>query len=539
LGGNMKLNLHELNNREQWINKGYGLSTYDRDKVVNNTLANPKWVHFGAGNIFRGFPAALMQNLLENNEEDTGIIVGEGFDFEIIDKIYTPHDNLSLLVTLNSDGTIEKKVIDSLVASYKCDYQFKEDWKKLNDVFSAKSLEMVSFTITEKGYSLVDGNNKYYNIAIEDFNNGPNNSKLFLSKLTALVYNRFKTVNWPLALVSMDNCSHNGEKLENTVKTIAKEWVNNKLVDKEFIEYLDSKVSFPWSMIDKITPRPDASVVEMLKKDGFEDTEIIVTDKNTWIAPFVNAEKPQYLVIEDDFPNGRIALEKSGVFFTSRDTVNKIEKMKVCTCLNPLHTALAIFGCLLSHNLISEEMKDPQLKKLVEIIGYEEGMKVVVNPKIIEPKAFIDEVLNIRFPNPFMPDTPQRIACDTSQKLSIRFGETIKAYENDKNLDVKDLKYIPLVFAAWIRYLMGKDDDGIDFVPSPDPLLDTVMPIVKDIKIGDKGPFEDILKPLLINDKIFGVNLYDVGLAQLVLKYFSELVSKKGAIRETLQKYLD
>jgi len=535
----MKLNLHELNNREQWINKGYGLSTYDRDKVVNNTLANPKWVHFGAGNIFRGFPAALMQNLLENNEEDTGIIVGEGFDFEIIDKIYTPHDNLSLLVTLNSDGTIEKKVIDSLVASYKCDYQFKEDWKKLNDVFSAKSLEMVSFTITEKGYSLVDGNNKYYNIAIEDFNNGPNNSKLFLSKLTALVYNRFKTVNWPLALVSMDNCSHNGEKLENTVKTIAKEWVNNKLVDKEFIEYLDSKVSFPWSMIDKITPRPDASVVEMLKKDGFEDTEIIVTDKNTWIAPFVNAEKPQYLVIEDDFPNGRIALEKSGVFFTSRDTVNKIEKMKVCTCLNPLHTALAIFGCLLSHNLISEEMKDPQLKKLVEIIGYEEGMKVVVNPKIIEPKAFIDEVLNIRFPNPFMPDTPQRIACDTSQKLSIRFGETIKAYENDKNLDVKDLKYIPLVFAAWIRYLMGKDDDGIDFVPSPDPLLDTVMPIVKDIKIGDKGPFEDILKPLLINDKIFGVNLYDVGLAQLVLKYFSELVSKKGAIRETLQKYLD
>lgn len=535
----MKLNLHELNNREQWINKGYGLSTYDRDKVVNNTLANPKWVHFGAGNIFRGFPAALMQNLLENNEEDTGIIVGEGFDFEIIDKIYTPHDNLSLLVTLNSDGTIEKKVIDSLVASYKCDYQFKDDWNKLNKVFSAKSLEMVSFTITEKGYSLVDGNNKYYNIAIDDFNNGPNNSKLFLSKLTALVYSRYKTVNWPLALVSMDNCSHNGEKLENAVKTIAREWVNNKLVDKEFIEYLNSKVSFPWSMIDKITPRPDASVVEMLKKDGFEDTEIIVTDKNTWIAPFVNAEKPQYLVIEDDFPNGRVALEKSGVFFTSRDTVNKIEKMKVCTCLNPLHTTLAIFGCLLSHTLISEEMKDPQLKKLVEIIGYEEGMKVVVDPKIIEPKAFIDEVLNIRFPNPFMPDTPQRIACDTSQKLSIRFGETIKAYENDKNLNVKDLKYIPLVFAAWIRYLMGKNDDGIDFVPSPDPLLEAVMPIVKDIKIGDKGPFEDILKPLLTNDKIFGVNLYDVGLAQLVLQYFSELVAKKGAIRETLKKYLD
>ncbi len=535
----MKLNLSEMKNKEQWISKGYQLSSYDRDKMVKNTLENPKWIHFGAGNIFRGFPATLMQNLLENNIEDTGIIVSEGFDFDIIDKIYTPHDNLSLLVTLNSDGSIDKKIVDSLAASYKCDYQFSDDWAKLKGFFAAKSLQMVSFTITEKGYSLVDSNNNYYKVAEEDFANGLGKAKLFLSKLTELVYNRYKTCDWPVALVSMDNCSHNGEKLENAVKTIASKWVENNFIEKEFLTYLDTKVSFPWSMIDKITPRPDASVVEMLKKDGFEDTDIIVTDKNTWIAPFVNAEKPQYLVIEDDFPNGRIALDKSGVFFTTVDTVNKVEKMKVCTCLNPLHTTLAVFGCLLSHKLISEEMKDPQLKKLVEIIGYEEGMKVVVDPKIIEPKAFIDEVLNIRFPNPFMPDTPQRIACDTSQKLSIRFGETIKAYAKSEELDVQSLKFVPLVYSAWLRYLMGINDDGEKFEISPDPLLEVVTPYVNDIKLEDKGPFDKQLKPLLENDKIFGVNLYEVGLSDLVLSYFSEMVAGKGAIRETLKKYLD
>lgn len=535
----MKLNNEGLLFRKDWIEKGYKLSSYDRAEMIKKTKANPKWVHFGAGNIFRGFPAALMQNLIENKYEDTGIVVAEGFDYEIIDKIYTPHDNLSLLVTLNSDGSIEKSIIDSFAASYKCDQSFEHDWKDLESVFASSSLQMVSFTITEKGYSLFDGKGEYYSVILQDFENGPEKCNTFLSKLVALVYHRFISCKTPLALASMDNCSHNGEKLKNAVMTIAEKWVENKKVEKTFITYLEKKVSFPWSMIDKITPRPDESVVKMLEEDGFEDTQIVVTSKNTWIAPFVNAEKPQYLVIEDDFPNGRPALEKSGVFFTDRDTVNKVEKMKVCTCLNPLHTTLAIYGCLLGHTLISKEMKDPQLKKMVEIIGHEEGMKVVVNPKIIKPEDFIDEVLNVRFPNPFMPDTPQRIACDTSQKLSIRFGETIKAYQASKTLDVKSLKLIPLVFAGWLRYLMGINDEGEEFTLSPDPLLEQARAYVKDIKLGDKGPFTEQLRPLLEDSKIFGVNLFEAGLADLVLSYFGELVASTGSVRATLKKYID
>lgn len=89
--------------------------------------------------------------------------------------------------------------------------------------------------------------------------------------------------------------------------------------------------------------------------------------------------------------------------------------MKVCTCLNPLHTFLAVSGCLLGYTLIADEMKDEDLLRLVKRLGYDEGLPVVVDPGIIKPKDFIDEVVNIRIPNPFMPDTPQRIACDTSR----------------------------------------------------------------------------------------------------------------------------
>ncbi|MBQ7983319.1 MAG: mannitol dehydrogenase family protein, partial [Clostridia bacterium] len=265
--------------------------------------------------------------------------------------------------------------------------------------------------------------------------------------------------------------------------------------------------------------------------------ETIVTDKNTYIAPFVNAEKPQYLVIEDKFPAGHPALEAGGVIFTERETVDKTEKMKVCTCLNPLHTALAVYGCLLGYTLISAEMKDPELAAMVDVIGYKEGLPVVVNPGILDPQAFIDEVVKVRLPNPFMPDAPQRIATDTSQKMSVRFGETIKAYPAH-GLDVTTLKAIPLVIAGWCRYLMGIDDNGEPFTISSDPLLTELQPYLAGIEMGKSCPVcvHKALEPILSNANIFAVNLYEVGLGETVEALFCKLIAGPGAIRAALKE---
>ena len=314
--------------------------------------------------------------------------------------------------------------------------------------------------------------------------------------------------------------------------------MKNGVAEPGFEAYIKngSKVSFPWSMIDKITPRPNESVEAIINSDGIDDLAPVITSMKSYVAPFVNAEETEYLVIEDDFPNGRPALEKGGLIFTDRETVDKVEKMKVCTCLNPLHTALAVYGCLLGYDLISKEMQDKDLKKLVEVIGYREGLPVVINPGILDPKEFIDTVLTVRIPNPFMPDTPQRIATDTSQKLAIRYGETIKAYQRSKDLDVADLRLIPLVQAGWLRYMMGIDDNGEAFEISPDPLAHTVCPVVENVKLGETKDAEPIIAPLLHNDAIFGVDLYEAGLAPLVVMYFNELIAGPGAVRETLEK---
>jgi len=532
-----------LANKQEWTSKGYILPQFDRAKVTAATKENPVWVHFGAGNIFRAFQAAVVQNLLNEGVLDTGLIAIEGFDYEIIEKSYRPHDNYSISVTLKADGSIDKTIIGSIVETCILDSANAAEFGRLKEIFSKDSLQMASFTITEKGYSLVNGKGELLGAVAADFENAPYKAMSYIGKVAALLFARYEAGKKPIAMVSMDNCSHNGDKLYAAVNAFATEWCKRGLVEQGFVDYVNDPafVSFPWSMIDKITPRPDASVEAILKEDGLDLTPVITT-RGSYVAPFVNSEESEYLVIEDAFPNGRPALEKGGLIFTDKETVDKVEKMKVCTCLNPLHTALAVFGCLLGYDKISAEMKDPELKKMVETIGYVEGLPVVVDPGVISPKAFIDTVVNVRIPNPFMPDTPQRIATDTSQKLAIRFGETIKAYEASDDLDTADLKLIPLVFAGWLRYLMAVDDEGNAFKPSDDPLLETVTPYVADMKLDGSvtaGSAKAALAELLANEKIFGVDLFEVGMADKVAGYFAELTAGKGAVRATLKKYVD
>lgn len=531
------LHLHRrslVEDKAAWEQAGIALYQFDTEAVEAATKEAPQWIHFGGGNIFRAFIAALQQHLLNEGLAKTGIITAETYDEEVIEHVYRPFDNLSLAVTMYADGRFENEVIGSVVESVVCRPDFAEDWKRLKEIFEAPSLQVASFTITEKGYKLTDYAGNYFPAVAEDMKKGPEHVTSSMGSIAALAYARYKAGAYPFAFLSLDNCSHNGDKIKEAMTAFAQQWVANGVAEPGFADYIndETKVSFPWSMIDKITPRSSEKVQEYLKGIGFGDTELIHTNKGTYAA-FVNAENAQYLVIEDKFPNGRPALDKAGVIFTDRETVDKVERMKVCTCLNPLHTALAVYGCLLGYTLIADEMKDPQLKGLIEQMGYGEGLPVVTNPGVLDPKAFIAEVLEQRLTNGNLPDTPQRIATDTSQKVGIRFGETIRAY-GDK---AKDLTYVPLVIAGWCRYLLAVDDEGKAFTPSPDPLLQNVQEALQGVVLGDVASAKGKLRPILSNTGIFGSDLYEAGLGEKIEGYFEELIAGPRAVRNTLMKY--
>ena len=533
----MQVNEQGLKNKEQWESKGYDLPKFDRAAVTEKTKENPFWVHFGAGNIFRAFQANVVQNLLNDGVLDRGLVVAEGFDYEIVEKMNRPHDGYSILVTLKANGSVEKTVVGSVVESLTVDSDNDADFNRLREIFKKDSLQMASFTITEKGYSLVNGKGEMLPSVVADMEKGPEKPESYIGKVVSLLYTRFQAGEKPIAMVSMDNCARNGEKLRAGVLSMARGWAERGLVESAFLDWLEDegRVSFPWSMIDKITPHPSERVQEELGRLGVADMAIARTNTGTLIAPFVNAEITEYLVLEDAFPNGRPALEGAGVYLTDRTTVEKAEKMKVGTCLNPLHTALAVYGCLLGYTSIAAEMGDADLKALVEHIAAE-SLPVVEDPGILSPRAFIDEVLHERFPNPAIPDTPQRIAADTSQKLPVRYGGTLRRYSRQSEQALAGLEFAPLVFAGWCRYLLGVDDRGNAMPVSPDPMLPQLQAHLKGIEVGRPDSLAGQLRPILSNAALFGVDLYAAGLGERTEEMFRDMLAGPGAVRATLHR---
>ncbi len=536
------MRLHEYMDRDRalWSAAGIRLPDYAWRDVRRATVDAPVWLHFGAGNLFRGFIAPLSDTLVRKGLADRGVIAAEAFDPEIIDRIYTPYDAMSLTVTLMADGSLKKEVIASIACGLRALPEYPEDMAQLRRVFCAPTLQMVSFTVTEKGYALTDGAGEYLPWIRRDLQNGPAQARSIPCLSTALLYERFRSGGAPLAMVSMDNCSSNGTRLRNGVLTVASAWCSGGFVPQAFVRWLsdEGKVSFPLTMIDKITPRPADSIAAQLAADGVEEMQTVITGKHTYIAPFVNTEAPQYLVVEDRFPNGRPPLEAAGVYMTDAQTVNAAERMKVMTCLNPLHTALAIFGCLLGYARIADEMDDPLLKRLVERIGLDEGLPVVSDPGIIRPEAFVREVLTRRLPNRFLPDTPQRIATDTSQKVPIRFGHTICAYAGREELDASSLTCIPLTIAGWLRYLLGVDDSGVPMRCSDDPRLEELQALLRGVRYDARESLGDALVPILSDKTLWNCDLCAVGLGDKIRHMLMQMLEGPGAVRRTLERYL-
>ena len=538
----MKLTMAGIKDREAWEKAGIQLPGYDVEEVSEKARKAPRWVHFGIGNIFRVFIGGIADGLLEEGALDRGLTCVETFDYDVADKIYAPYDNLGLSVILHGDGTRDYKVLGALAEAVKAQSSNEKQWNRLKEIFAAPSLQLVSFTITEKGYALQKADGTWFPFVEADIKNGPAKATGAMAVLTAMLYERYQAGKYPLALVSMDNCSQNGARLRQSVLTMAEEWKKAGYVDDGFLAYVSDEktIAFPWTMIDKITPRPSEQIAADLEALGVEDMQPVITAKKTYIAPFVNAEKPQYLVIEDSFPNGRPALEKGfGVYMADRKTVNLAERMKVTVCLNPIHSATGPLGVALGYELFAHMLNtDADMMKMARMVAYDEGLPVVQDPGILSPQAFVDELFNDRFPNEYLGDTNLRLAVDVSQMVGIRFGETIKAYV-EKYGDASRLTALPLGIAGWLRYMLAVDDAGKKYELAPDPMNEEIQEQLKDIVLGQPETFTDQLRPILSNERLFFIDLYKAGVGEKVENMFREMIAGPGAIKATIHKYVN
>ena len=530
---------------DEWHKRGVKLPQFDPDEVRAHSADHPYWLHFGAGNLFRAVHAPLAQSLLNQGVVRSGIFVAETFDPEIVSAVYTPNKDRSLAVVLKADGSMDLELVASVAGAFGI-ASHDETWSRLVKVFTNPELQFITVTVTEKGYALRNAQGELLPWISGEVEHGPDAAVSAMGAITALLYERFKAGKRPLALVSTDNFSQNGDRFGSTIREFAGLWKDRGFVPQEFVDYLNDpkKIAFPLTMIDRITPNPAQSVSKQLAERGFADTAIVHTAKGTNVAPFTNTEETWYLVIEDDFPNGRPDLSKAGIYLADRDTVNKADEMKVTTCLNPVHTALATFGRLLGIDVMFRTVTDPDLHALVERLGYDEDLPVAPNPGIISPRDFLRKVIDVRVPNPNMPDTPVRISTDTSQKIPIRYGVTLRKYVTAPDRDPNTLIAIPLVIAGWLRLLLGADgkatdDNGQQIMLSPDPRIPQLQQALAPLKLGgDLSSAANVLKPILADSTLFGVDLTKTPLAARITDYFTQFATGTHTVRPVLRKAL-
>ena len=521
--------------------RGVRLPACDVAALRQAGVEQPVWIHFGGGNLYRAFHAQIAQDLADKGLLTRGVVVAETFRPFTLDEVYAPYNYDILQVVMNADGTLDERVLAVTARGVFANSQRPEDLALVKRYFESPELQLATFTITEKGYGLRDAAGELLPYVADELAAGPAHAASTMGIVAALLLARYNAGATPVAMVSTDNFSQNGARFREAILTVANGWLEHGHVMQEFVDYVsdEARVSFPWSMIDRITPNPSPETEEALKRQGWEDLGLIATPSGAHFAGFANTEAAHYLVVEDSFPNGRPALEEGGVIMCDRDTAEKADTMKVTACLNPLHTCLAVYGCLLGYTRIWQEMEDADLVALIKHLGYDEDLPVVVDPRVIDPEAFIEELLAKRLPNKALPDAPQRIATDTSQKVAIRYGHTLGAYLA-AGKDVSGLTYIPLVIAGWLRYLTGVDDKGEAFTPSPDPLLEQLQAHVAGLRLGEATAeaVHAAAQPILSNKEIFTVDLYELGLGEKVEGMLLEQLAGPGAVRATIEKYI-
>lgn len=530
----MELTLAGIDNRADFERADVELPSFDVADMQTKGKEDPRWIHLGPGNIFRAFPARVAHDMIADGEH-WPITAVVPMNPEELDKQLGANDLMTLTVTLNPDGTRDLKVIAGI--SEGLAWARSADYNRLVEVVKHPKVSMISMTITEKGYGIHDSQGQLSEQVLGDIDSDPRQFHAnTMANIAGLLVHRYDAGGEPINVMSFDNFSHNGDKLKDSVLQVMRGWVNGGKLDAAVLEWVadKEKVAFPVTVIDKITPRPNVAVGEELKVLGFTDMEVDYLGRMP-VAGFVNTEPTEYLIIEDVLVGDVPDFKNYGVNVTSREVADDFENMKVTTCLNPLHTALATAGVVLGFPTIDSEMRDPALRAFVEQLGRNEGLPVVVDPGIVNPEDFLNEVLDVRFPNRYLPDDPARIAMDTSQKVGIRFGETIKKYIA-QDRDLTELKAIPLAIAIWMRYLLAVDDEGKPFDPSPDPLLEELQGRLAGVTLGQPVDASAVLRPILSNPAIFGVNLYDTPLAQRIEHLFTELVAGPGAVRNTVNK---
>lgn len=394
-------------------------------------------VHIGVGGFHRAHQAYYIHRLIEKHDTKDWAICGVGLqatDKNIAD-VLKKQDCLYTLATQHPNGKVESEVMGSITEYLLAS---NDGAQSIIDKLAHPDTKIVSLTITEGGYNFnaTTGDFNFENTDIQHDLKYPENPKTVYGYLTAALRKKRANNLPPFTVLSCDNIQHNGDMARKMVLAYAEKH------DGHLADWIENEVSFPNTMVDRITPITPHEIIDHLKKEyGLEDDWPVVCE------PFIQ------WVIEDNFSNDRPPLEKLGVQFVP--DVTPYEKMKI-RLLNAGHSVLGIPGAVYGHLTIDACIKDRLFARFMR-----QFMDVEVTPILglvegIDIEKYKDN-LEERFANPNLKDNVSRICSESSAKLPKFLIPTIR--ENLANGG--SIKYATFILAVWCYYSdKGIKEDG-------------------------------------------------------------------------------
>jgi len=416
----------------------------------------PGILHFGVGNFFRAHEAYYVDKALALPGQQGWGIIGVGLTSGDRSKKkaedFKQQDCLFSLTETAPSGESKRTVIGALR-----DYLLApEKQEAVLEYLADPAIKIVSMTITEGGYNIDEHSGEFAldNEAVQRDLANPETPSTIFGYVVEGLRRRRDAGNRAFTIMSCDNLRHNGNVARKAFLGYA------RARDPELASWIEANATFPNAMVDRITPTVSADIAARLNKEsGLDD-----------LLPLVAEDFTQW-VIEDEFADGRPALEKVGVQMV--DDVTDYEFMKI-RMLNASHIFLAFSGLLLGYDHIDESINDPDLRKLVETYLDTDVIPTLKAAPGEDLEKYKESVIS-RFSNPAMADQNLRIGSDGASKVQVFWTATIQNLLKDK----RDLDRVAYGLAAYLEMLRGKNEKGGTFEPIEPTFTDDTWKIAR------------------------------------------------------------
>lgn len=458
-------------------------------------------LHIGVGNFHRGHQAWYLHRLMQQGEALDWAIVGAGVrpGDEAMRQRLKDQDYLTTLIELDPASS-QAEVIGSMIDFV----PVQTDNAALIERMAQSDIRIVSLTVTEGGYFIDSATGRFdaeHPEIQHDITNPETPVTAFGSMIQALRKRKTDGVDG-FTCMSCDNLQGNGDILKQTILGLA------RAQDPELAEWIQSRCSFPNSMVDCIVPATTERELALAESMGISDA-----------APVTHENFRQW-VIEDDFCQGRPAWENVGATFTQ--DVHSYESMKI-RILNGGHQVIAVAGELLSVETISGCMEHPLIGKLFEKVARTEIVPHVHAVPGMTANAYVD-LISSRFANPKIVDTTRRVAFDGSSRHPGFILPTLReGLAKDESIEG-----LALVEALWARMCTGRREDGSLIEPN-DPNWSTLNEVASQAKTRPSAWLEQT--------QIYG----DLRQAESFVSAFEAWMTRieTSGVEAALEQYLD